>query len=628
MGIFREGFLVRFFLIALAGFTVAIVASARAAEGVDQLGYCSSADKVVSFPDGSVVALGRTGSCSDPRRTALVKLDSSGHLVKNFGRGGVLMWPDGPNPPFRMIALPDGRLVLMGYGLVTRLLPDGSLDPGFDGDGTIDPGLTGFDGKPVLAESVDVDSLGRVLLAGTAFLADGKAQPVIRRYLSDGSPDLGFGTGGQVRSDFFHGGSDGHEVRVDGVGATADGSVIVSGEVHERNTPSGYDDPSGPGNIRYEEDGTFDTSYGDGGFAFVSGTFYYSVEASRVYPDGSSTVAGWSSGYMYGCPWVQLYRFDPDGNATQGVFGDLKCGSTGLFLEGNGFLAASDTSPGGHGWPETAETRFHVGRYGALPNGMDEGSTDTQIGIGRSAARDVTVDHDGNVVAVGQAFANDCLTPTSGTRGCGAVMVIARYTGADGGLDPAFGEDNGMVTIPEIACDGKIAGDGPGGSALRSRCLEGLSRPDVTSASLLHPRAKKPSVRMLVTMPPERDKLFPASESLTLTLPKALAPRQGGRILFRALQSSIFDEGYDSPWDRSFPTGRSVRFSSPSTQGNSVYVRSGRLFVSLAPGSLRKIPRKFRGRKVKITVRASYESVAFGAIGSQENVWLKIPGKK
>ena len=50
-----------------------------------------------------------------------------------------------------MIALPDGRLVLMGYGLVTRLLPDGSLDPGFDGDGTIDPGLTGFDGKPVLA---------------------------------------------------------------------------------------------------------------------------------------------------------------------------------------------------------------------------------------------------------------------------------------------------------------------------------------------------------------------------------------------------------------------------------------------------------------------------------------------
>ena len=49
MGIFREGFLVRFFLIALAGFTVAIVASARAAEGVDQLGYCSSADKVVSF---------------------------------------------------------------------------------------------------------------------------------------------------------------------------------------------------------------------------------------------------------------------------------------------------------------------------------------------------------------------------------------------------------------------------------------------------------------------------------------------------------------------------------------------------------------------------------------------------
>lgn len=628
MGIFKEGFLVRFFLIAFLGFTVAVVASAKAAEGVDLLGDCSSAGKVVSFPDGSVVALGRTGSCSDPRRTALVKLDNSGHLDKNFGKGGVLIWPDGPNPPFRMIALPDQGLVLMGYGLVTRLLADGSLDPGFDGDGTIDPGLTDFDGKPVPAESIDVDSMGRVLLAGTAFLAGGKAQPVVRRYLPDGSPDLGFGTGGQVRSDFFNGSPDGHEVRVEGVGATADGSVIVSGELHERNTPSGYDDPSGPGNIRYEEDGTFDTSYGIGGFAIASATFYYSVEASRVYPDGSSTVAGWSSGNMYGCPWIQLFGFDSDGNARQGVSGDLKCGGTGLFLEGNGFLAASDTSPGGHGWPEAAETRFHLGRYGVLPNGMDEGSTDTQIGIGRSAASDVTVDDDGNVVAVGQAFANDCLTPASGTRGCGAVMVIARYTGASGGLDPTFGHDYGMVTIPEIACDGKMTGDGPGGSTLRSRCLEGLTRPDVTSVSLRHPRAKKPSLRMLVNMPPERDKLFPASEHLTLTLPKALAPRQGGRILFRALQRSILDEAYDSPWDRSFPTSRSVQFSAPSNQGNSVYVTSGDMFVNLAPGSLRTIPRKFRGRKVKVTVRASYESVAFGAIGSQQNVWVKIPGKK
>jgi uncharacterized delta-60 repeat protein len=86
---------------------------------------------------------------------------------------------------------PDGKIVIAGYSAddyaVARLMPDGSLDPSFDGDtgngnGIVHTTLTPSFDQP---EDVAVDSQGRIVVAGTT----GTDDVGIARYLPDGKLD-------------------------------------------------------------------------------------------------------------------------------------------------------------------------------------------------------------------------------------------------------------------------------------------------------------------------------------------------------------------------------------------------------------------------------------------------------
>lgn len=83
---------------------------------------------------------------------------------------------------------PDGRIVAVGTRAsnlkVTRLLPNGTLDLAFDGDGVAV--VTNGAGYSVL-----IDPDGRIVVAGSS----GGAL-VVARLLPDGTPDAGFGSGG------------------------------------------------------------------------------------------------------------------------------------------------------------------------------------------------------------------------------------------------------------------------------------------------------------------------------------------------------------------------------------------------------------------------------------------------
>lgn len=142
-------------------------------------------------PDGKLVTL---DSGFDPFLYQRVRrFMPDGSPDPSFGGGdGVaepLVSPDFWTGSFAL--QPDGKIVITGYSAdeyaVARLMPDGSLDPSFDGDSGTENGIVktamtpGFD-QPA---GVAVDQQGRIVVAGTT----GGEDVGVARYLSDGKLD-------------------------------------------------------------------------------------------------------------------------------------------------------------------------------------------------------------------------------------------------------------------------------------------------------------------------------------------------------------------------------------------------------------------------------------------------------
>ena len=120
---------------------------------------------------------------------------------------------------------PDGKILVAGYGgpntamTVTRLNPDGSLDIGFDGDGTAGVDLGGPDFAYALALQPD----GKVVIVGERRLPAEAANVAVVRLNTNGSPDLGFNGDGIRVIDYA--GDD----RAQAVALQPDGKILVAG---------------------------------------------------------------------------------------------------------------------------------------------------------------------------------------------------------------------------------------------------------------------------------------------------------------------------------------------------------------------------------------------------------------
>ncbi|MHB8772205.1 MAG: hypothetical protein ACYC7J_14520 [Syntrophales bacterium] len=154
-------------------------------------------------PDGGIVLVG--SSIVATREDALVlKVTKDGRLDTSFGAGGVVTYsgPGDESDYGNAVALaPDGRIVIVGASsagsqfdiLVLRLTADGRLDRSFAGSGATTFGHAGdrYDYAWGLAIQPD----GKLLLAGaTSNGTDNDA--LILRYLTDGTLDGGFASGG------------------------------------------------------------------------------------------------------------------------------------------------------------------------------------------------------------------------------------------------------------------------------------------------------------------------------------------------------------------------------------------------------------------------------------------------
>ncbi|RUM39367.1 MAG: hypothetical protein DSY58_00535, partial [Desulfobulbus sp.] len=179
---------------------------------------------------------------------------------------------------------PDGRIVVAGSSsntsdydfMILRLLPDGSLDPEFNFDGTVTTAVGSGDDE-ALALTLQDD--GKILAVGYSS-GESDRNFALVRYNSDGSLDRDFGEEGMVVTSVGN-----KDDEITGVVLQDDGSIVVTG--------------SASGTVgrvlvlaRYRADGTLDKEFADEGFSFTGVGEDVQAESVALLEDGRIVVSG------------------------------------------------------------------------------------------------------------------------------------------------------------------------------------------------------------------------------------------------------------------------------------------------------------------------------------------------
>jgi uncharacterized delta-60 repeat protein len=273
--------------------------------------------------DGKIVAAGGAGDFSTSDGFALVRYNSDGSLDSSFGnRGKVTTAFDGSESEAYAIAIQsDGMIVAGGYveGMpshfaLARYNPNGKLDKSFGVGGKV---TTSFSNFGVKASSMAIQPDGKIVLAGYAGAQDGRIDFALARYNSDGSLDSTFGASGKVTTDLF-GQSDlafAAALQPDGRIVLAGLSGIVAG------FGSGGEDALDFALVRYNSDGSLDTSFGSGGKVVTDFGNNEAIYAVGVQRDGRIVAAGTAG--VGDTSDFALARYNSDGSL------DSTFGSTG-----------------------------------------------------------------------------------------------------------------------------------------------------------------------------------------------------------------------------------------------------------------------------------------------------------
>lgn len=367
--------------------------------------------------------------------------------------------------------------------LMTAMLPanaaPGDLDPTFSSDGKV---TTSFPSGLAFGGPLVRQPDGRIVVGGFAANGTDDADFALVRYLPDGSLDTSFGSGGRVLTD-FHGLRD----HLSALALQPDGKIVAAGS-----TQLDHSDTGGIV-VRYNPDGSRDTTFGGSGQVAISATGGAGAAALAIQPDGKIVV-----GATVGLGPVNgdflVGRLEPTGlvdlafglaftdfNGQDDSLSDLVlqpdgkilvAGTSGTGADGRIALArylpsgARDSAFGsnGHATADFPGGDDRANGVALLPNGKfviagshgsgvspgdfllarfnGNGALDTTFGTaGRTTtdffglgdrASDLVVQPDGKLIAVGMTTASH--TPTADNYD----FAVARYL-PSGGLDPTFG---------------------------------------------------------------------------------------------------------------------------------------------------------------------------------------------
>ncbi|MCA1625700.1 MAG: FG-GAP-like repeat-containing protein [Acidobacteria bacterium] len=384
------------------------------------------------------------------RNFTVIRFNGDGSLDTGFGSGGKATAAEAGYKSGGLVIQSNGKIVRVGTGrvafnsalgtnidkiIVVRYNSDGSLDNSFDGDGIS------------LVRTSDGDS-GFI---DTAIQPDGKIVAVgntagiltVVRYNSNGSLDETFGNGGVVTAtpSVFPAPSLG---AARSVALQPDGKIVVGFSYGVYNSSIGLYQPQF-GIIRYNANGSLDTSFGQSGIAnFTAGIRSY-MESIALQADGKIIAVG--SGYgpvQFSSSWIQYIvvgRVNTNGSLDAGFgsggitrtfIGNLGDSAQDVAIQSDGKIVVAGYASN---IPNTGED-FALVRYnsdGSLDTTFDgDGKLTTAFDTsgGEDSASGVKIQSDGKIVAAGISNQK---------------IALARYN-TDGSLDISFDGDGKVTT--------------------------------------------------------------------------------------------------------------------------------------------------------------------------------------
>ncbi|MCC6140143.1 MAG: DUF4347 domain-containing protein [Nitrospira sp.] len=252
--------------------------------------------------DGKILVAGTAGPDA-----ALVRYNANGTLDTTFGGGdGIIVadWGSNGDIGYSVAVQADGKIIMSGNTsggnndniVVMRFLSDGTPDTSFDGDGTL---ITSITSGRDWAYSLVIQSDGKLLVGGVAN-AGASGEYAMLRYNTDGSLDTSFGGGdGIVTTDLGLGAYEmGYSIAVQ-----PDGKIVLAG----LGTSIGV--------VRYNTDGSLDASFGGGDGIVIQafgGSTGVDTGVVMVQPDGKIVVAAGGSYNATGGSFGAI-RFNADG---------------------------------------------------------------------------------------------------------------------------------------------------------------------------------------------------------------------------------------------------------------------------------------------------------------------------
>jgi uncharacterized delta-60 repeat protein len=304
----------------------------------------------------------------------------------------------------------DGRIVAAGISTdqmtrgdfaLARYNIDGSLDQSF---GTAGKVKTDFFGSIDSGFGIALQQDGRIIVAGATIVNSSNNDFAVARYNTDGTLDNTFGNGGKVTTDFFGFSDRGTDVIVQ-----QNGRILVAGSAF-RGIASVVDFAL----VRYNADGTLDSSFGAGG-RVVTDFFGFSDLANGLdlQTDGRIVVAGAANNLNVSGFDFALARYTTDGildptfgsggKVTTNFFADVEAASDVEIQSDGKIVVAGFTTPSGGATGDD----FALARYesdGRLDSEFgDGGRITTDFSGGSDVASALACQSDNRIVVVGQA---------------------------------------------------------------------------------------------------------------------------------------------------------------------------------------------------------------------------------
>jgi uncharacterized delta-60 repeat protein len=427
-------------------------------------------------PDGKLVLAGGCSVNTYPYRdVCALRYNANGTLDTSFGANGKVIAPmdSGVGEAFALVLQPDGKLVLAGYcdGAPTdsdfcalRYNTNGTLDTSFGTDGkVITPVGSSGDIATALARQPD----GKLVLAGHCQNNGTNYDFCALRYNANGTLDTSFGAGGKVitpvgsLNDYF--------------GALAlqpDDKLVLAGSCLVNGASSRFCA------IRYNANGTLDTSFGTGGKVITPVSSYNdNAYALALQPDGKLVIAGSCRDDAYAYRDVCAIRYNANGtlDTSFGTGGKviISVGSRNdfahaLVLQPDGKLVLAGVCPRAP-INDYADQDFCALRYnanGTLDTSFGTGGiVTTPVGSRNDVAYAVALQPDGKLVLAGVCDVDKF----------GASDFCAIRYNANGTLDTSFNGDGKVITPVSSSNDyvNAIALQPDGKLVLAGECFNG-----------------------------------------------------------------------------------------------------------------------------------------------------------